>query len=350
LAAVTPTPETTTGLRRSLLESMVKKLAAAYAEADDMRRWRAGSTIRWGLLFGLIVGWAVGEAIHAANFRGPGDPFPAAFRGQYYAPSTFGGIAAGLVVCFMYVFITRSGVFAVREDAEERATRLAEELATEFPAEVAAWGGPAVLRDPALVRQIRDDLNPHVRELLEWKKKRPPAASQVRDELDPPEPAPPSPTSTLAPDEVTADPTRKAVLVARLREHAKLLKDTNDNISATWVGLVVLCIVLPPVGGGVFYASQKWFGLDAALSGLFAAVAVLAVGGLIWLAMAAIRRHLRRKWEAAVTRFGADYPKLVESWGGPQVLRSGETLEALLRAYDPAAVPQRGLFRRLFDG
>jgi serine/threonine protein kinase len=346
-AAVTPTPQTTTGLRRTLLESMVKKLAAAYTEADDMRRWRAGSTIRWGLLFGLVIGWVVGDVIHAMGV--PQDPFPASFRGTIRAPSIAGGIIAGLGVWFLYVFITRSGVYAVREDVEKRTARLTKELAAEFPAEVAGWGGPAVLRDPALVRQIRDELNPHVRELIEWKKKIPPAARQTRDEPTPP---PSSPTSTLTPDEVTADPTRKAILIARLWEHARLLKATKDNTAGAWGGLFALWFTLVPmIGAGVFGALRHGVGIDPLASGIVVGVVVLVGGLAAWAGMARARRAVAQKREAGIARLAADYPKLVEAWGGVGVLESPEAIAALLRTYDPS-IPtgKAGYLRWLLGG
>jgi hypothetical protein len=86
---------------------------------------------------------------------------------------------------------------------------------------------------------------------------------------------------------------------------------------------------------------------------------VLILGGILggllaaagcWHLMARIRRAQQRKREAAVARFANDYPRVVESWGGPQVLESQETLAALLRTYDPDSSPRPGWLRRLFGG
>ena len=70
-----------------------------------------------------------------------------------------------------------------------------------------------------------------------------------------------------------------------------------------------------------------------------------------WYPMAAVRRWLARAREAEIDRFAADYPRLVEGWGGRGVLESPESVAALLRTIDPAAGAGRaGFLRRLFGG
>lgn len=351
LGASQPTPlaqPISDGRRRGAVAALAR-LTSTYAELDDMKNWRFNVTALYGFLLGLLVGWLVGELVYS-QVHERGYTFPMAFAS--YAKFDWGvnaiGFGVGLLVWGVYVYVIRSGVKAVAEDLRAKAETVAGEIAADFPEEVAAWGGRAVLRHPATVRQILEELNPRLAELKQWRKA---TVRRGREELDPP-PVPPSPTSTLTPEDITSDPTRRTVLVARTRELARLLKDTKDNSDATWVGLAFLWMLLcPGIGGGVGAA------LEAAEPKLKLGVVVLAgiLGGLLaaagcWHLMARIRRSQDRKREAGIARFANDYPRVVESWGGPQVLESQETLAALLRTYDPDSVPRPGWLRRLFGG
>jgi hypothetical protein len=67
--------------------------------------------------------------------------------------------------------------------------------------------------------------------------------------------------------------------------------------------------------------------------------------------MAVFRRRLARARATGVARFAADYPRLLEGWGGRSVLESQESVAALLKAMDPEVESARpGFFRRMFGG
>jgi serine/threonine protein kinase len=323
-SAVTPTPPTLSGPRRTLLVSLVNRLHAAYAEDEKLGRRKGWPTVARGLAVGLPVGWLAGEVAYVVR----NDPvtFPNAFRPVPNDWTADGlGIAVGLGVWFLYWLIAGLIHGATRVSVQNRGGKLADELAAEFPAEVATWGGKAVLREPATVREIRDA-------------------------IDPPPAPPPSATSALTPEQVAADPTRKAVLVGRLRELDRVRHKTIENTDGTWVGLIALWIVgVPIAGSGVVGIGTGAIHLDPLLVTALAVATVLSVGWGSWWAMAAIRRHLRQKWDGAVNQFVADYPHLVAAWGGRVTLQSGETIAALLKTYDPEAAARRpGVFRQLF--
>src|SRR5262249_36882637 len=143
------------------------------------------------------------------------------------------GFAVGLIVWGLYVWLIRSGVIAVADDIRKRAERLTEELACEFPAEVVGWGGRAGLPHPPPLRQIPRGPGP---------------------------PAPPPGPSRLGPDEVTADQTRKTILVARLRDLDKALEGFEGAVAGSWVGLVMLWLVGIPAaiaGTAEFFRYDK---------------------------------------------------------------------------------------------
>jgi serine/threonine protein kinase len=339
------------GRRRGVVAALAR-LGNSYAEYDEMKHWRFGTTALYGFLLGVLVGWLVGEFAYS-QIHDRGYTFPMAFASyaQFDWIANAIGIAAGLLVWGVYVYVIRSGVRAVAEDLRAKADTIAGEITADFPEEVAAWGGRAVLRHPATVRQLLEELNPRLAELKQWRKA---TVGQNREEPEPasPPPLPPSPTSTLAPEEITSDPTRRTVMVARMRELARLLKDTKDNADATWVGLGFLWLLLCPGVGGAVVAALKAVEPKTKLGVLILAgiLAGLLVAAVCWYLMARIRRSQQRKREAGIARFANDYPRVVEAWGGPQVLESQETLAALLRNYDPDSVPRPGWLRRLFGG
>lgn len=323
-------PSSATGeARRRGVAAALARLDATYTELDGMKKWRFEITLVYGLVLGLLAGWLIGEFAYAASHSVY--HFPKLFDASYGENdwvANLVGFAAGLFVWFVYVWLIRSGVIAVAEDIRKRAERLTEELAGEFPAEVVGWGGRSVLRHPATVRQIRR-------------------------ELDPPAPSAPSPTSAtsaIGPDEVAADPTRKVLLVARLRDVDKAVDGAADAAGLSWMGFFLLGLMLGPGAGAGAFAVAQELRLNALAGGAFLVVAVLTVLVLVWSSMAAIRRHFRQKAVTTVDRFAADYPRLVEGWGGRRVLESRETLAALIKTYDPAEGNRVGWLRRLFGG
>jgi hypothetical protein len=204
---------------------------------------------------------------------------------------------------------------AVRRGVRRRRDEAVARFATDYPRVVAAWGGPDVL---------------HGQETLSG------LLAELTAGATPPD-RPPSPTVALSPEEVTADPTRKEVLVARLRDLDQLRTRTRDNVSGTWGGLFALWFTGVPVAVvGVIGVAQEagWDGMPTAAL----AVATGLVGAVAsWWGMARIRQHCQRKWDEAGDRFAADYPRLIEQWGGRGMLESPPAFEALLKKYDPPA-------------
>jgi hypothetical protein len=166
--------------------------------------------------------------------------------------------------------------------------------------------------------------------------------------------APPPPSSGPGPEEIAADPTRRALLVARLKEHAKLLKDTKDSSDGTWLLLAFLWMFIAPAvglaGSTIPFLWEDRHG-NKPLMVVFGVIIGLLVVWASWWAMAAIRRRLTRAREAGIARFAADYPRLLEQWGGRGVLESPESVAALLKTIDPeVGLARPGFFRRLLGG
>jgi serine/threonine protein kinase len=472
-SAVTPTQPTLSGPRRTLLVSLVNRLHAAHAEVAErqagLRRW-SPTFVLIALAVGVLVGWLVGEWVYAN--RNDTTTFPQIFAGSRFDwTANMIGVVVGLAVWQGVLGLSKFGAGVMAEESRKRAAALAEELAAEFPAEVAAWGGLAVLRDPATVREVRDALDPppiplpsatsavglgdlaadstrraavtgrlqgllrqhrqtvqgdrwswvllagalpvvnvghavernmgsalavfvgvtaglvaagavwwaaarvrrHLRDKLdravgefaadyprlvaEWGGpavlRDPTAVARVAAELSSPAapPTPPSPTSTLTPDEIAADPTRKAVLIIRLRELDRVRQNTVENADGTWAGLVLLWILAVPGTAGAVIALLFETSLIREVAVSIGLAVALLVGWLSWWGMARIRRHLRQKWDEAAGQLVADYPQLVAAWGGRGMLQTEETIAALLKTYDPESAAGRpGLVSRLFGG
>ncbi len=307
-AQVTPSP-LTDGRRRGATAALAR-LDSAYAEWNDMAKWTFGATARWGLLVAGAVGVVAGAAFEMAN------------HGLFAL-----GVPIGAVVWGVYVYLMRAGVNVVAFDLQKKAEAIVEEIAADFAPEVAGWGGRAALKHPPTVRRLRA-------------------------ELDPP-PAPPvSATSGLGIDDVTADSTRKALLLGRLENLRKTHSDTQEGRELTWVGLAFGWLLGVPITIGVVMAMWEKYGDGKPEVGLLVAVVFASlVAANIWLAMSAVRRAQARKWKTTADRFATDYPRLVEAWGGRHVLESPETVAAVTKALDPDAARGRaGYFRRLLGG
>ena len=198
----------------------------------------------------------------------------------------------------LYVLLVRFGVSLAEWGARVRAKAArSEEIAAEFSGEIASWERESARRHPPLVRRIRQ-------------------------ELEPPPTAPAALTSRAGPEEIAADPTRRALLVARLKEHAKLLKDSSDNSDLTWVGLVCLWLFVTPVLGAVCSTIVYLWDAEGREKSTMYLLGI--IGGCLaawasWWAMAAARRRLVRTREAGLDRFMTDaYPKAGGEWGGPR--------------------------------
>lgn len=311
---VTPIPRPVAPLSESQrrgASASLTRLDAGYTELDDLKSRRFATTARHGALLGVGIGGAAAIILEVST------------RASLSAPAGFG---LALLVWGAYVYLVRSGVKAAGVDSRARAEALVEEIASEFPAETASWGGKAALRHPPTVRRILQELDPPVAALY---------------------------TSASGPDELS-DPTRRALLVARLQGHAKLLRDTKENSDQTWLGLVCLWMFLAPAIGVLCSTIPYLWDPGGGQKNTMTVLGV--IGGLLgawgsWYPMAALRRHLARTREAGIDRFVADYQKLVEGWGGRGVLESPESVAALLKTIDPSATAGRpGFFRRLFGG
>ena len=158
-AQITPVPSDT-GRRRGAAAT-VARLAAAYTELTDMAKWRFETTVAYGFVLGLVVGLPTGFIFHEIW---PTESMLIDLgRKSLDLRAAIVGTGVGLWVWAVYVWLIRSGVKAVAKDIEAKAAALVEELATDYPAEVAGWGGRAALRHPPTVRQLRDELDLLVR-------------------------------------------------------------------------------------------------------------------------------------------------------------------------------------------
>lgn len=304
------TPSFVTDGRRIGVVAALARLGAAYDELNDMAKWTFGSTARWGLLF-----------------ASPFVVVPVVFG---YGPGTWLGGLGCLLACLVwvvYVGLMRSGVRSVAADLRKKAERLVDEVAAEFPREVADWGGKAALRHPATVRRLRA-------------------------ELDPPPLVPPSPTAALTGAELTTDPTRKALLLGRLEQLRVVRKSTKDAKDGTWVGVSFFWLfTVAPAGLAVFAMFSEMLDWPRWMSGMLAVSAGVSVFWFGWWGAGTIRANQDRKWAGVCDRFTADYPRLVESWGGRHVLESPEAMDAVTKLIDPTAgASTGGFFRRLFGG
>jgi hypothetical protein len=301
---VTPSP-VSDGRRRGLVAALAR-LTHAYDELNDMAKWTFANTAAWGLMISVPVAVV-----------------PVVLDGPRVSWATYAGIILAPVVWAVYVYLMRSGVKAVAEDLQKKAEAIVEEVAADFTAEVAGWGGRASLRHAPTVRRLRA-------------------------ELDPPPPVAPGPSA----DDVTADPTKKALLLGRLAELRAVRKDAKEAKDASWVGVSFFWLIaVPAVGGSVFALFSESFRFSGGPAGICGAMTGLIVFAIGWWGAAAIRRNQDRKWAGACDRFAADYPRLVASWGGRHVLESPETMAAVTRVLDPAAGAARpGLIGRLFGG
>ncbi|MBX9623066.1 MAG: hypothetical protein K2X82_04555, partial [Gemmataceae bacterium] len=185
------------------------------------------------------------------------------------------------------------------------------------------------------------------------------AVRRLREELEPP--VRPAAASGPSSEELAADPTKKVLLVARLRDHDKVLDNANDAVNLTWGLGVATFGPLAAIGAGLaayhaIYRPARTVGnffhpaegeVPATVAAALAAPAAFAlVSWVMWL----VRRYFRRRAVASRDRFVADYPRLVDGWGGPVVLGSRETVGALIKMLDPAAAEKTGWLGRLFGG
>jgi serine/threonine protein kinase len=307
----TAVPVAASSGRRIGLTAALGAIDRAHADVAAMATWTPAVSARWALLFGGLA-WIIVFAF----FGGP--------------KSEYGPIVASVIGVFvgaLYFAITRYSVQATIDDNQLKVEERVAEMTADFATEVADWGGRAALRDPETVRRLLAELNP-----------------------PPPSPAPPN--SRLSVADIAADPTGKALLMARLTELQQLRKDTKEGREASWFGQALLWLFLvPTLAGGGFGLVVETFRAPTAVGVLAAVVVGLAVFWVIWSGMARVRRGQAAKWSRTADRFVADYPRVVEGWGGRPMLESEQSVAAVMRLIDPeAGAAKRGWFRRLFGG
>ncbi|OWK43864.1 serine/threonine-protein kinase [Fimbriiglobus ruber] len=311
--------------RRPILGSQLARLEKMHADLAALAGWPLWETIVWGFFPGILLGWLAGELLF--DLRHQYAQFPAAFGyyGNDWVANIFGGIV-GVAVWTGYVALIR---FAVRPQTAVLRAALNDqiaELARDFPFEVEAAGGRAALKDYGVVRRARDDLAIPT--------------------------SPPAPTAELTPEQVAADPARRALAAARLTDLIRRKDQTDGNLDASWLALIGLwVIVVVPAAFVVFFGTRMF---DDTWSKTLSVIVSVTIGlfaaWLWWEAVAAWRQSLRRKWAAEVDEFTAEYPRLVAAWGGRGAFNNPETRVALLRSLDPTTKAGKGFLKRWFGG
>jgi hypothetical protein len=277
-------------------------------------------------VIGLTAAWLAAEVFHA--FPQEDVPFPSVFS----SPVDWGAAVGGGVVSLLFVWLPlAAGVHMWVDRQRVRPGLLADKLAKEFPADVAHWGGRAVLDDPDLVARMRAELGP---------------PKPTANEPAPPDPAPPPTGEWVGPlRELLTDPVQKAVFLTQLRDLEKTVRAAAKNI-ATCGELGTIFPVVFGGGGGLAII------LGTALSGAWHVSVAVPVGGAIGgtvavmfrLVFGAAIRSQRARGVEAVHAFMTAYPVLAARCGEGS-LRNAAFLRSLLRAVDDA--PKAGFWGRM---
>jgi hypothetical protein len=146
-------------LRQALRVNLVEQVVQAHATLARLKHRPLGLTVAVGLWLGLVIGYLSGEAVYV--WRNPQYPF---FHGFSTGPTgvleVVLGTFVGLVTCGLFI----GGQVLLRQHRLARARQALrdglQELTAEFPDDVRAWGGPAVLRNPATARAVLRLLKP----------------------------------------------------------------------------------------------------------------------------------------------------------------------------------------------
>jgi len=142
------------GLRPVLRNSLLQRLVEALEQRDRFARVPLWPTVLAGFLAGAFIGWFVGEILYTIAYSPR--TFPNAFRpGETVDVKIITmGIICGLLVWGGIVglaAVSRSRLLGLLQGQLAVCIR---ELSTEFPDEVRAWGGEAILRDLYSVREL----------------------------------------------------------------------------------------------------------------------------------------------------------------------------------------------------
>jgi hypothetical protein len=141
-------------LRQVLRNSLVQRLADALEQQHRLVHWALWPVVVFGFLAGTVIGWLVGEILYKAVY--PARTFPNAFReGEKVDFSVIGaGLVCGLLVWGGSVVVTAVLRSRLLGRVQGQLAGCIRELSTEFPDEVRAWGGEAILRDLYSVREL----------------------------------------------------------------------------------------------------------------------------------------------------------------------------------------------------
>ena len=337
---ITSAPTSGSGLRRELLASMVAKLddahavvKAAQATVEELKRTPHRSAVMWGFLVGLLVGWLVGETAYWT--RNNTGSFPNAFGPVPidWVANTI-GIVAGLAVWFFCALLPVLGATSREQHARLRGGASLAALKKEFPTEVAAWGGEPVLREPALVRKIREELDPPK-----------PPSPQMAMTAAPPETVR-GDWAALLPD-IVAEPVRKRAFVGHLRQ----LEGTVRSAATTIEEYKVLSIFFAILGYCGAIGLSAWF-INKDGSPVIGVLIGLVVAGMLT-AVAVSSFRLGREGQRGRARrsaadFAATYPMFADRCGGIDGLRNPQFVASVLAAVDDPKTP--GFFGRVFGG
>jgi hypothetical protein len=243
----------------------------------------------------------------------------------------FGGALLAIVV-FLHVVRARQGPSPARLEGE--LTGLIDRLAAEFPEEVRAWGGPGVLREPAIVDAIVERLN--------------------REQLLPS-------TGSESPASLTDDGERlrRSLLDSLVRriadDHAAIARLAGKSL----LRVVVLALAAGAlsgylVGEALYTATYPQYGflnafrpvpfeLNIVLYGVMAGLAVWAstVVGVKYVRERRLKLA-RQDLADGLRELATDFPTEVRAWGGPAVLRDAGTVLSIARRLSGSASTQAG--------
>jgi serine/threonine protein kinase len=330
-AVTAAAPDTTGPLsgRQRGLASVLSRLDAAYTKLAAAERQGFGVT----LLFGLALGG--GATLLLASISDVEGP----------------AIWLGVVVCFLYVWLMRSGVNVRSLAARRQVDEAIEDAATDFREELTKLGGRAVLRHPATVRQILAELTPAAARTLpaEGPTPRPVLPDPITPTAKPPglgSPAADTAVDRSAPTPRPAQPMSEGrrrgltASVARLEATYAELRDMGRwrfEITAAYGMLIAL-----PLGFVLgFIVSVIWKDdRSGFLTGLIATI--LGWGIYVYLirsGVKAVAEDVQKRADGQVEELVSDYAAEVTEWGGRAVLRHPPTVRQIATELKPTAAP-----------
>jgi hypothetical protein len=234
----------------------------------------------------------------------------------------FGG-ALGVIVVFVRFLQPPKRPSQARLEGE--LTGLIDQLAAEFPEEVRAWGGPGVLREPAIVEAIVERLN-RERSAPETPQ-RPVPHSEEGEQL--------RQSALMTQVRRLADAHAKLTSIEEARKALRILLPLVELTVGTLIALLVgrftenadtaFTVNLPILG-------SRLFDPIAAFKGVIAGFLCF---GLLWTWFQGLPRahehSLARQVSAWAQELADEFPDEVRSWGGPVVLRDANAVMSIAR-------------------